>query len=44
VQSGVVKHRREFGGVVRGKRLQIEPLRTPSLVKIDHGVVTAPSA
>jgi len=36
VQRGVVQHRRQFGGVVCGERLEIEPFGTPAPVTIDH--------
>jgi hypothetical protein len=45
VQCVVVQHRREFGGVVRGERLEVEPFRPPALVKIDHpSTITAERA
>jgi hypothetical protein len=42
VHGGVVQYRREFGGVISGKRLEIEPFRTPALVEIDHPSTIAP--
>jgi hypothetical protein len=36
VQGGIVKQRREFGGVSHGKWLKVKSLSRPAPVKVDH--------
>jgi hypothetical protein len=36
VQPGVAQQRRQLGGVGHGQRLEVEPLGTPALAKVDH--------
>jgi hypothetical protein len=36
VQRDVIQQGPQFGGVLRHKRLKVEPFSAPALIKVDH--------